>query len=924
MPKTLPSNVATEVAKQYGTKPIFLVEIDWGGSIGIRTYSDTIYVSAETRIINIGNLSSITKISGGSTGNISITLDDNDGALKTIIDSTDIHKRPCNLYIVYDTTDRALLFGGQLSTPLSWTDHPRQLSFNIIAKIEDEEIGFSPEQHAFPYIADSAIGVAWPLVFGNVVRYPVVKATENIRGTCLTRYNVISPGDMKELYEAALDYARALRTKEIADSGEILRRKQISADLDYEIQEVTQQDYVEILNDLSSAYGQFLQTIDEVATRAFNLVYYIRDFAWQAFRDEYYRLILEEMQRTLVYLQTQIFTLTEQTIPELEKEIIEERKAKNPDLFKINKLKDEILKHRKTIELYQKTIYGDSGNTSTPDEENFGVFLGYLYDDDTPGLIWYITQQQNLYILSQQNLAIKQAALMQFYLTQIEIDGGEEFPQGVPTDILINEARFRGIFSGRTFTIEAAFLATDSNIEIDTRLNNQETQFWLKDSSYLLKDKFVLIRIKTDAYETNKIIFVHEQVGRQCSFYTIMWAPVLNGTQASIKLDSNCLILETCPILPNRWITGTDDISAILNLPDISWGLEIGDTVYLAEDYKDIYVVALNEIDEIVEVLARRTINGVSKLVPIPSRYYTKNLAYTIGNQTVSVLIFPRPLVQYTDENWNEQVFVSVKESIIGNNTADIIQWLASTYGGITSDTISQEHVHDALVNYPSNFVLLERRNVLEVIEDIAEQARCAVFIAEGKLYYKYLSEEVESVQTITNDEIEATSLSLTISETDSLVTKYIAEWRRDFAQEKPNEIILRNNIPKYGINELRRNYYIYNIESLVMKSATFWMLRKSNTWKVLSFTGLLPLLKLNPYDTILINLTVASTNPVKGIIEEIGFDMDKLSLTYTIWLPVRAGEMEPYVFAWPATAAPELEYPTPQDLYAGGEWENV
>jgi hypothetical protein len=44
------------------------------------------------------------------------------------------------------------------------------------------------------------------------------------------------------------------------------------------------------------------------------------------------------------------------------------------------------------------------------------------------------------------------------------------------------------------------------------------------------------------------------------------------------------------------------------------------------------------------------------------------------------------------------------------------------------------------MTNYPANFALTQRGNVLDLIEDIAWQSRCVTYIRNGVVYIKYLA----------------------------------------------------------------------------------------------------------------------------------------------------------------------------------------
>ena len=106
--------------------------------------------------------------------------------------------------------------------------------------------------------------------------------------------------------------------------------------------------------------------------------------------------------------------------------------------------------------------------------------------------------------------------------------------------------------------------------------------------------------------------------------------------------------------------------------------------------------------------------------------------------------------------------------------------------------------------------------------------------------YLKYLPEEPTPAATITVSDIDAEKgIEVELTSTEDIVTKMMVKWRQSWANlsdraKDTNEktIILRHNIDKYGTQEQDYDFYIYNQPDIVYKCATFWLIRKSNTWK--------------------------------------------------------------------------------------------
>jgi len=111
----------------------------------------------------------------------------------------------------------------------------------------------------------------------------------------------------------------------------------------------------------------------------------------------------------------------------------------------------------------------------------------------------------------------------------------------------------------------------------------------------------------------------------------------------------------------------------------------------------------------------------------------------------------------------------------------------------------------------PSNFALLEQKNIVQVLEEIARQARCAIWLNGNTFYLRYLPEEPTATITISQSDIVPKSMEVFHTDTEDLVTKLTAEWRPHYAVDEPNKVILQHNVRKYGTHEKTEEYYIYN-----------------------------------------------------------------------------------------------------------------
>jgi hypothetical protein len=205
----------------------------------------------------------------------------------------------------------------------------------------------------------------------------------------------------------------------------------------------------------------------------------------------------------------------------------------------------------------------------------------------------------------------------------------------------------------------------------------------------------------------------------------------------------------------------------------------------------------------------------------------------------------------------------------------------------------------------------------MTLIEEIAAQSRCVVYVRDDKMYLKYFSEEPTSVATIVESDILANSLQVTLSSTDELATKHVVTWSRS-QSEGELKLILKHNVAKYGTHAKDIHYYTQNVYEQILKSATFWMIRDANVWKIVEFTTPLKHLGLEVFDCVTLNLGDVAPAPVKAVITAIKYDVGAQEIAFTCWTPLKAGQTTPYIHAWPADIPEGTIFPTAEERAAG------
>lgn len=163
-----------------GVEPINIIEVQWALGAASYFYSDR-YINEEVpgKILSLANLENVVNVGkSGLSQTVSLTLDDIDGTIKTIYDTHDVHKRPVYIYQWFTgipLSDKFLIFQGVINSPIVWKEGDRTLSFEIVSKLEDAEVGFSAEEGFFEQIPQELIGKAWPLPFGTCLKVPGLK-----------------------------------------------------------------------------------------------------------------------------------------------------------------------------------------------------------------------------------------------------------------------------------------------------------------------------------------------------------------------------------------------------------------------------------------------------------------------------------------------------------------------------------------------------------------------------------------------------------------------------------------------------------------------------------------------------------------------------------------------------------------------------
>ncbi len=476
----------------------------------------------------------------------------------------------------------------------------------------------------------------------------------------------------------------------------------------------------------------------------------------------------------------------------------------------------------------------------------------------------------------------------------LSIYNGVSFPQDETVTIWIDGAEFKGSFNGNTFSI-----MDRKHPEYDT-FNHVQCRN--------VRDRYYG---SVAGHATSSWERATNNIGGDNTSYKY------NGDVDQAFADCDAALVRTIASAggPSESWKAYEDMES----SDFFW-MAAGTEVFMEGESEHLFVASLTPATVDKVAAYRRLANGKRILVDVPASYYTVYETDYDGYLVVEIG-FDKKL-SLIDEDFEDQIYVSMT-SILGPNVADCIQWLVEKYTSLTVDATSFAAVKAATTNYPCNFALLERLSVYQVMQDLAYQSRCSVYIRNDVVYLTYLAVEPTAVRTISEDDILLGTFVESLSNTDDIITTHKITYRKAGARVRGEDpldfkIHLKYNVEKYGTEVEEWDYYTQNNYDTVLKSATFWLIRKACSWKKLEFDLPVKHIDLDVNDAIMVDVAQFSSTPVKCIIELSRYDPVNNLVHIVCWTPIRSGELEPYYWAWPAAQAATAVWPLPGDTNGG------
>jgi hypothetical protein len=968
--KTLTVQALAEIAKQHGTEPINILGIDWFDTGEYTLYADRELTSASAKIISLSEIETTLSNSVGQARSMTVTLDDTENDIKAIFNSSNIHNKKCILYqnfISLANSDKFVIFNGRINAPIVWDEGQRQVSFAMLSEIENKEVSVSLEETQIDYPSDQSTGDPWPLCFGNVLHVPATKLYQSPVAKLLEPFCIVDRTLQNKL--DALSYAwqqqqlilrywtAVFQGSDIVNvTGQELLVKYIyymKLERSYTFMNVNlQADIIKgegikrLKRGKTDAEKVFINALaqNEMDLDATDLLL-LQINGMRTFYDRMIRIVEWETNiqkvaaNNVVKAYNGLITIYNQYY-QIQNEICKQEgcadktvRVSNSEDFEQDTPLDLVIRGMRWRGSFSDgTLYIHSDGLPRYTDVPLGARQSVKDDcgrvNELKGLDKFWVSSADYNLTNMYCLVRKRGETRGHMIKVIEQDGTKctfelnkygDLNNGGKFDAQIVTGDELPTLSANDLDLAPTGVGPSPNDRIQAWENLSTTTLALLGDTVPGEDELQdLIKIEW-IINNNPTVTINGVVLST----PILWISPPNPRNIYTIIGEDVVEILEASVLPlDHWFEYGIPFEEYEG--SVFWEAKVGDTVQMTGQSNSVFVANILP-STIKAVMAYRTIDDVKTLARVPTAYYTKNESEDLLDAddnivlTVTSLNFPTPINEIAGEGWEGVIYVTL-ESSVGPNVVDVIKHLISTYTDKSYDTTSFNAVHAIQEAYPANFAILDRRDVLELINSIAQQARCVVYENNDIFYIKYLSQEPTSVKTLTESDVKVDSMNIDHDSTDKIITKLVALWREHYLPEDPNKIVLRHNINLYGLHEEEQDYFIYNNRDLVEKSATFWLIRNANVWKHLRFETFLKNIDLDNFDAITLDFgqDYVADSSVKGVIEEMVHDTENNIIQLSVWLPIKIGTMTPYVFAWPGSADSEDRFPTDLEISEG------
>lgn len=319
--------------------------------------------------------------------------------------------------------------------------------------------------------------------------------------------------------------------------------------------------------------------------------------------------------------------------------------------------------------------------------------------------------------------------------------------------------------------------------------------------------------------------------------------------------------------------------------------------------------------------------------VPVPQSYYEIGpIRFSNGDAQASaqVVTMNLALTSILDASGNniydsDEIWCDIIGEV-GPHYTDIVNYILVLFSTLHIDPVSTITVATQTIFNPMNFVLFERKPIMDFLREISFQAKVSAWVDDQTVKFRFLSAEPDPVATITPADLVEDSLVITSTTTEELVTKMQGTWKSIFSQVSNNVTTLRYNMAKYGLHEESVNYYAFTTAELVQRSLAFWVIRKGTVWKKIKFKTFINFLNVESHDPVTFSGfdEYFSCQDVVGTIETASYDSSSMTIDFEAWLPIKWGDSCQTPLAYPSDQATFYGQPNDPDFKTGNPFQNV
>lgn len=287
------------------------------------------------------------------------------------------------------------------------------------------------------------------------------------------------------------------------------------------------------------------------------------------------------------------------------------------------------------------------------------------------------------------------------------------------------------------------------------------------------------------------------------------------------------------------------------------------------------------------------------RLVAVPESLWTwSNVSVQVADGSGSLVSITATRIRFPvalgalNQGWDDaQVFVTLRSSV-GTNIADQIKWLLENRTNVDPNNASFNAAATKLTKYRADFAILADRDALEVAHDLAFQGRSALILNGAQARLTYLSEAPTAADfQLKESNIRRDSFRFELSYVEDVKTVYRAPWRTNYTGDRERLVRRRKNVSTFGVRIEQREFWAFQRNSLVRKSADFWNRRRSRCWKLVRCEASIQALAADVLDipSVQFPFTLLPIG-VLGRVFEVRYTPKPNTLSFLVWIPHESG----------------------------------